>query len=187
MNPSLATMLTLLLTFSLACATPALLPLERPWLAPSQPIAARVASLLAAMTDEEKASQLLYFCADDLFAGYNATGWGSNSMGAMGIECSGYPAGSTMAQRIAALRAFQQQNIQVSRLGIPISFVIETSHCGAAGGTIFPMGATQGATWNSSLVREAFAAIALEARAWGGDRGLSPEISLSTDPRWGRL
>ena len=170
---------------SLASATPILL--ERPWLTPSKSIAERVSSLLAAMSDEEKASQLMYRCASDLFAGYNATGWGSNSVGAMGIECSGYPSGSTMVQRIAALRAFQQQGMQASRLGIPISFVVETSHCGAAGGTIFPMGATQGATWNASLVREAFAAIALETRAWGGDRGLSPEISLSTDPRWGRL
>jgi beta-glucosidase-like glycosyl hydrolase len=48
------------------------------------------------------------------------------------------------------------------------------------------MGATQGATWNASLVAEVAAAIALEARSWGGDRGLSPEISLSTDPRFGR-
>jgi beta-glucosidase len=160
--------------------------IARPWLAPGQPIAARVATLMAAMTDEEMASQLLYDCAGNIFSGYNATGWGSHSIGAMGIECSGYPSGSNMTQRIAALRAFQQQNLQYSRLGIPISFVIETSHCGAAGGTIFPMGASQGATWNASLVREVAAAIALEARSWGGDRGLSPEISLSTDPRFGR-
>ena len=160
-------------------------PAHRPWLAPA-PIAQRVSLLLAAMTDEEKAQQLLYDCAGNIFDGYNSTGWGSNSIGAMGIECSGYPAGATMQQRIAALRAFQQQNLATSRLGIPISFVIETSHCGAAGGTIFPMGATQGATWDASLVTQVASAIALEARAWGGDRGLSPEISLSTDPRFGR-
>ena len=160
--------------------------LERPWLAPGQPIAVRVAALMAQMTDEEKSKQLLYDCANNIFEGYNASGWGAASIGAMGIECSGYIAGSNMTQRIAALRAFQQQNIQYSRLGIPISFVIETSHCGAAGGTIFPMGATLGAAWNASLVQEVFSAIALEARAWGGDRGLSPEISLSTDPRFGR-
>ena len=29
-------------------------------------------------------------------------------------------------------------------------------------------------------------AIAVEARAWGGDRGLSPEINVVTDPRFGR-
>jgi beta-glucosidase len=161
-------------------------PYARPWLAPGQPIAARVSSLLSSMTDEEMASQLLYDCAENLFNGYNATGWGSHSIGAMGIECSGYPSGMNMSARIAALALFQRQAIAASRLGIPISFVVETSHCGAAGGTIFPMGATQGATWNASLVREVGAAIALEARAWGGDRGLSPEISLSTDPRFGR-
>ena len=160
--------------------------LERPWLAPGQPIATRVSALLLAMSDAEKAAQLLYDCAPSIFEGYNSTGWGASSIGAMGIECSGYPSGANMTQRIAALRAFQQQAMQSSRLGIPISLVIETSHCGAAGGTIFPMGATLGAAWNASLVQEVFAAIALEARAWGGDRGLSPEISLSTDPRFGR-
>jgi hypothetical protein len=97
--------------------------LARPWLAPGQPIAARVDALMAQMTDDEMASQLLYDCANDIFQGYNSTGWGSHSIGAMGIECSGYPGGSTMAERIVALRVFQQQNINYSRLGVPISFV----------------------------------------------------------------
>lgn len=139
------------------------------------------------MTPDEKAMQLVYECAGNLFAGYNASGWGATGIGTVGIECSGYPAGATMAERIAALRAFQQGAIAQTRLGIPITFAIETSHCGAAGGTIFPMGATQGATWNASLVGDVARAIAAEARAWGGDRGLSPEINVVTDPRFGRL
>jgi beta-glucosidase len=139
------------------------------------------------MTPDEKAMQLVYECAGNLFAGYNASGWGATGIGTVGIECSGYPAGATMAERISALRAFQQGAIAQTRLGIPITFAIETSHCGAAGGTIFPMGATQGATWNASLVGDVARAIAAEARAWGGDRGLSPEINVVTDPRFGRL
>eukprot|EP01045_Picozoa_sp_COSAG04_P015574 COSAG04_NODE_1240_length_7596_cov_17.241697_4_plen_284_part_00 len=50
--------------------------------------------------------------------------------------------------------------------GIPISFVEETSHAGGAGGTIFPMGVTQGASWNTSLAHAVGEAIALEARSW---------------------
>ena len=63
---------------------------------------------------------------------------------------------------------------------------VYTSPAGAAGGTIFPMGVTQGASWNTTMVHHIGKAIAVEARAWGGDRGLSPEINVVTDPRFGR-
>ena len=53
-------------------------------------------------------------------------------------------------------------------------------------GTIFPMPAGQGASWNRSLVRAVAAAIAAEARASGADRGFSPELQVATDPRFGR-
>jgi beta-glucosidase len=158
----------------------------RPWLTPGQPIAARVASLLAEMTLEEKAMQLNYNCDATRF-NWSAAPWASTSIGSVGIECSTPPADPCdMACRIAALREYQLGALNSSRLGIPVTFVIETSHCGAAGGTIFPMGVTQGASWNVSLVREVAAAIAVEARAWGGSRGLSPEINVVTDPRFGR-
>ena len=88
--------------------------------------------------------------------------------------------------RINHLRNFQVWFTANNRLKIPISFVIETSHCGAAGGTIFPMGVTQGSSWNIELTHAIAGAIAKEARAWGGDRGLSPEINVCTDPRFGR-
>jgi beta-glucosidase len=168
-------------------AAPPPVPLsQRPWLAPGQPIDARVRALLAAMSPDEKAMQLMYECAGSLAAGWNASSWASTSIGAVGIECSGYATGTNMSQRIANLRAYQQGALAYSRLGLPVAFAIETSHCGAAGGTIFPMGAALGASWNATLVQAVFSAIALEARAWGGDRGLSPEISLATDPRFGR-
>jgi beta-glucosidase-like glycosyl hydrolase len=168
-------------------AVPPPVPLaQRAWLAPGQPIDARVRALLAVMTPDEKAMQLVYECADDLGAGWNASSWAATSIGTVGIECSGYAPGTSMSARIANLRAYQQGALAYSRLGLPVTFSIETSHCGAAGGTIFPMGATQGASWNVSLVGELAAAIAAEARAWGGSRGLSPEINPVTDPRFGR-
>ena len=167
-----------------ACCAAAPFAGPRPWLAPGQPIAARVQALMAQMTNEEKAMQLVYECA----TGWNWTqaSWAATSIGSVGIECSAPVSGATVEQRIASLRGYQQGALASSRLGIPATFVIETSHCGAAGGTIFPMGVSQGATWNATLVGEIAAAIALEARAWGGDRGLSPEINIVTDPRFGR-
>ena len=167
-----------------ACCAAAPFAGPRPWLAPGQPIAARVQALMAQMTNEEKAMQLVYECA----TGWNWTqaSWAATSIGSVGIECSAPVSGATVEQRIASLRGYQQGALASSRLGIPVTFVIETSHCGAAGGTIFPMGVSQGASWNATLVGEIAAAIALEARAWGGDRGLSPEINIVTDPRFGR-
>ena len=156
----------------------------RPWLAPGQSIDARVRALMAQMTDEEKSQQLVYECVASW--NWTAASWATTGIGSVGIECSATVAGATMVERIAALRGYQLGALNESRLGIPATFVIETSHCGAAGGTIFPMGVTQGASWNASLVGEVAAAIALEARSWGGDRGLSPEINVVTDPRFGR-
>ena len=169
-----------------AAAAVAPSPAERPWLAPG-PIAQRVASLLAAMTPDEKAAQLQADCAGDL-SNYNGEGFAKTSFGTIGIECSGYAneGNVDMAGRIAMARKFQLDALNSSRLGIPITFHIETSHCGAAGGTIFPMGITLGASWDAVLVGEVFGAIGLEARAWGGTRGLSPEINVVTDPRFGR-
>lgn len=137
------------------------------------------------MTLEEKAMQMNYECDSTLF-NWTQTSWASTSIGSVGIECSTPPKDCDVACRIAALRAYQEGALAQSRLGIPVTFVIETSHCGAAGGTIFPMGATMGASWDADLVGAVFSAIAAEARAWGGDRGLSPEINVVTDPRFGR-
>ena len=52
-------------------------------------------------------------------------------------------------------------------------------------GSIFPMPAGQGASWNRTLVRAVAAAVAVEARASGADRGFSPELQVATDPRFG--
>jgi hypothetical protein len=68
------------------------------------------------------------------------------------------------------------------------------SACGAGSGpdrghdmgSIFPMPAGQGASWNRTLVRAVAAAVAVEARASGADRGFSPELQVATDPRFGR-
>ena len=142
------------------------------------------------MTLEEKAGQLLHtsigidHTAPAVQAAIKAGG-----MGAMTIEANTPENGTTCsaACRIGRLRELQLAFLNGTRLGIPLSFVVETSHCGAAGGTIFPMGVTQGSTWNTSLAHEVGQAIAKEARAWGGDRGLSPEINVCNDPRFGRI
>ena len=45
----------------------------------------------------------------------------------------------------------------------------------------------QGATWNTSLIREIAEINALELRSSGGDQALSPILQVCTDPRFGRM
>lgn len=179
----------LLLTCAVSVLDAAVQPLplsQRPWLAPGQPIAQRVASLIATMTLEEKAAQLAADCSSSL--NYTLESWASTSFGTLGIECSAYAneGAVDMAGRIAIARQYQLDALRISRLGIPITFHTETSHSGAAGGTIFPMGITLGASFDADLVGDVFGVIGVEARAWGATRGLSPEINVATDPRFGR-
>jgi hypothetical protein len=151
------------------------------WLDASMPIPQRVQALMAQMTLAEKAAQLLHTSIGiDTHLPSVVAQIKAGGMGAMTIEANSPENGTTCGAecRIGRLRKLQLAFLNGTRLGIPLSFVIETSHCGAAGGTIFPMGVTQGASWNTSLAHEVGQAIALEARAWGGDRGLSPEVFL---------
>jgi hypothetical protein len=179
-------LLLLLCAASLTAAPPPNSP--RPWLDAALPIPKRVQLLMAQMTLEEKGLQLLHTSIgiDPRLPTVQAK-IKAGGMGAMTIEANAPENGTSCGAecRIGRLRQLQLAFLNGTRLGIPLSFVIETSHCGAAGGTIFPMGVTQGASWNTSLAHDIGAAIAREARAWGGDRGLSPEINAVTDPRFG--
>jgi beta-glucosidase-like glycosyl hydrolase len=56
--------------------------------------------------------------------------------------------------------------------------VQETLHSGYRGGVVFPMPCGMGSTWDAPLVADIGAAIALEARAGGVDRGFSPELQV---------
>ena len=144
---------------------------DRPWLDHSLPIPERVQLLMSQMTLPEMAQQLIHSTlpADPADPAV-VTQIRAGGYGAITIEAMSVTNGSSCdAQcRITRLRQLQLAFLNGTRLGIPVSFVIETSHCGAAGGTIFPMGITQGASWNTSLAHEVASVIAKEARAWGG-------------------
>eukprot|EP00756_Hemistasia_phaeocysticola_P049593 Hpha_TRINITY_DN24108_c0_g1::TRINITY_DN24108_c0_g1_i1::g.9838::m.9838/K05349/bglX; beta-glucosidase len=140
---------------------------------PGAPIPERVSSLLALMTMEEKVAQLVLpfgakYPAD--YVEYNKTGLGAT-----------YPLPS-----VEARNEWQRWQVEGTRLGIPTSFISETLHSGAAHGTIYPMPALQGCTWDTELVQEIASGIAFEAAAAGVDRGFSPVLHFCTDPRFGR-
>ena len=141
---------------------------------PDAPIPARVADLLSRMTLQEKLNQMaLPFGADYPadYIQYNTTGLGAT-----------YP----LSGGVDARNQWQRWQVENSRLGIPTSFIAETLHSGASHGTIYPMPALQGCTWDVALVRDVAAGIALEAAAARVDRGFSPVLHFCTDPRFGR-
>jgi beta-glucosidase len=148
-----------------------------PWLNPSLPVDHRVSLLLAAMTNEEKQAQTIHLTGgalSDVAAAYNITGLGA------------YPQeGASALEVITRRNAMQGALMNSSRLHIPVSFHQETLH-GANGGVIFPMPASQGASWNVELVHSIAVAIATEAYATGTDRGFSPELNVASDARFGR-
>jgi beta-glucosidase len=69
---------------------------------------------------------------------------------------------------VRARNELQRSFVDRSRLGIPVSFVMETLHSGAPGGTIFPSPSNFGASWNESAMAAAAEIIAVEARGTVG-------------------
>jgi len=149
------------------------------WLDPALPVDERVASLLAELTQDEKVAQTIHLTGGnlpDILKVYGATGLGAFPS-FWGADAGG----------ISSRNAMQAAIMNSSRLHLPVSFHAETLHGACGGCTIFPMPATQGATWNAPLVHAVTRAIASEAYAVGIDRGFSPEINVPTDARFGRL
>jgi beta-glucosidase len=150
------------------------------------PIPARVADLLSRMTLLEKINQLVQLWDapdhrnyDDIISTY-----GNTSLGAVyGFWILNEGDNRT---RYQAQNDLQRYLTTKSRLGIPVSVVEETLHSGMDKGTVFPMPALLGATWDVDLLKSIGAVIALESRAGGSDRGFSPELQVDTDPRFGR-
>ena len=169
------------------------------WKDSSSPIPERVRALVDEMTIEEKINQLLHLWIPvkdvDVLKNYGKTG-----VGAMYIQklSSNSTCNVIPECRLSARNNLQQKLMKESRLGIPISFITESLHSnynkyfentdteGTPLGTIFPMPISQGSSWNTTLVEQIGSVIALEARSSGSDRGFSPELQVTIDPRFGR-
>ena len=149
-----------------------------PWMDATKPVDARVAALLAQMTNAEKQAQAIHLTGGVTTAvqeQYGATGLGAFP----GMGCA-------TPTSLAAQNGMQAYFLNHSRLRVPVTFHFETLHGGGCGATIFPMPCLQGATWDTPLVHEVGRTVGAEASANGADRGFSPEINVCTDPRFGR-
>ncbi|MEO8336546.1 MAG: glycoside hydrolase family 3 N-terminal domain-containing protein [bacterium] len=166
---------------------------------------ARVADLLARMTVEEKAAQMMCVWqqkaetlvdahgAFDLEKARRAFGHG-NGIGQVGRPSdaggSGHEPekGRNARQQAELTNAIQKFLIEESRLGIPVVFHDECLHGHAAiDATSFPQPIGLGATFDVDLVERLYTMTAAESRSRGVHQALTPVVDVARDPRWGRV
>ncbi|HZL12925.1 MAG TPA: glycoside hydrolase family 3 N-terminal domain-containing protein, partial [Verrucomicrobiae bacterium] len=165
----------------------------------------RVRDLLARMSLEEKAAQMMCIWQEKTtklldpsgsfdFQKAKAAFKKGHGLGQVGRPSD---AGSTPsdagvgknARETAELtNAIQKFFIEHSRLGIPVIFHEECLHGHAAiGATSFPQPIGLGATFNPDLVEKLFTMTAEEARVRGAHQALTPVVDVARDARWGRV
>jgi beta-glucosidase len=172
-----------------------------PALAPEK----RVQDLLARMTLEEKAAQMMCVWqqkaqtlvdADGHFDPAKARAAFRKRLGLGQVgrpSDAGAPAaapwiGRTARQMAELTNAIQKFFLEHSRLGIPVVFHEECLHGHAArDATSFPQPIGLGATFNPHLIEALFTMTACEARARGTHQALTPVVDVARDPRWGRV
>jgi beta-glucosidase len=177
---------------------------------PKASVEARVADLLARMTIEEKASQLLQ---GDIRNWMNDT---TNALNQTGLEWSTKYRGSSFYVGVAVPNEWIMEHIKTAQdyiqnetyLGIPAFVQTEglhgflartfptvqyfpikeiTNHTALDNATIFNSPIAHGCSWNPSLVEQMAVAIAKEARALGVNQLFAPVADLARELRHGRV
>jgi len=172
---------------------------------PAQPAGRRVKDLLARMTLEEKAAQMMCVWQEKTtklldaegnfdFARAKTAFKKGYGLGQVGRPSdAGAPAeapwmGRTAKQMAELTNAIQKFFLEHSRLGIPVMFHEECLHGHAArDGTSFPQPIGLGATFNPGLVEALYTMAAHETRVRGAHQALTPVVDVARDARWGRV
>lgn len=167
---------------------------KNPRLSPEQ----RAKDLLARMTLEEKAAQmmcvwqkkatlLLDANGDFDFAKARAAFKEGHGLGQVGRP-SDAGKGKDARSMAKLTNEIQKFFIENSRLGIPVFFHEECLHGHAAiDATSFPQPIGLAATFNVELVQALYSMTAEEARSRGTHQALTPVVDVARDPRWGRV
>jgi len=162
------------------------------------PVADRVADLLARMTLEEKAAQMM--CVWQMKADTLVDAQGNfdlekarrsfahgNGIGQVGRP-SDAGGGKGARGQAELTNAIQRFFVEESRLGIPVLFHEECLHGQAAPeGTSFSQPIGLASTFNPELVEAMYTMTAEEARSRGTHHALTPVVDVARDPRWGRV
>jgi beta-glucosidase len=169
------------------------------------PARKRVADLLARMTLEEKAAQMMCVWQQKAQTLLDSEGKFDLSKAKAafrkrhGLGQVGRPSdagappsepwkGQTARGMAELTNAIQKFFLEHSRLGIPVMFHEECLHGQAAReATSFCQPIGLGATFNPELVETLFTMTAYEARVRGTHQALTPVVDVARDPRWGRV
>lgn len=172
-----------------ATAHPALWPQARwPWRT-DPAIEARVHSLLAAMSVDEKIGQILQadiasVTPEDVRRYHLGSVLNGGNAGPGGDDYA--PA----AQWLTLADAFYDASMDTSAGGhaIPVMWGTDAvhGHSNIVGATLFPHNSALGATHDPALIRRIAAATAIEVRTTGIDWTFAPTITVPQDTRWGR-
>ncbi len=138
----------------------------------------KVDSVLDLMTLDEKIGQMNQYSGDFAVTGEVADTKAGEYLkqGMIGSTFNVYGAD--------LIRTKQEQNLQYSRLKIPILFAADVIH-GLE--TIFPIPLAEACSWDLDLMQRTARIAAEEATASGIAWNFAPMIDISTDPRWGRV
>ena len=144
-------------------------------------IAARVDSVLALMSLDEKIGQL-----NQLSFGI---GWGPTVKVAVPDEYKQQIREGKIGSFLNAIGAeftyeLQKVAVQESRLKIPLLFGLDVIH---GFKTTFPVPLGEAATWQPELIEMSAHYQALEAASAGIHWTFSPMVDIARDPRWGRI
>ena len=154
---------------------------------PSQPIAARIADLLAQMTLVEKCAQLVCdFGLETPDVNFSVDLARQHLSNGIGVISSRHRIRKTR-QTAAFLNAVQTFLRNETRLGIPALVFGEGLHGYMAHeATSFPQAIGLASAWDTDLHERVFQVVAKEMRARGAQYALSPVLDVARDPRWGR-
>ena len=183
----------LLLAFLMVCAMLQAQVSPKPiYKDPAAPIELRIKDLLARMTLEDKCRQIdIWHPKMDLSQPAEL----KNAITALGdtvkngIGFLQFNVRMNDAAYMARFNAIQKYFVEQTRLGIPAISNAEGCH-GFVGNedqpTVFPVSASLGSTWDTTLVEAVFGAVAKEMRGFGVTHAATPVIDLLRDPRFGR-
>ncbi|WPG40257.1 glycoside hydrolase family 3 N-terminal domain-containing protein [Variovorax sp. EBFNA2] len=144
---------------------------------------ARIESLIARMTLQEKAGQLsLYGPADINVPNNPQAGWRNGQQETEDVR-NGRLTGLFNNAGLEGKRRLQQVAVRESRLGIPLIFGADVIH---GFRTIFPMPLAEASSWEPALAERTARAAAVEATADGFRWTFAPMVDIARDARWGR-
>ena len=177
-------------------------PAGAPYRDPQQPVAARVADLLARMTLDDKVAQLIGVADDkarieDAAGRFDRAATRAAFPHGFGHLCSpsfshvgkpGIDPTRTAAECAAYMNAVQRWAVEDTRLGIPVLGHEEALHgLRARDATSFPAAIGLASSWDPALLEAVFAVAAAETRARGSHLVLTPVLDVAREPRWGRV